>query len=274
MINLAKITQDINDKDIKKNKLFTMFEIKTILGFLLPAIVLILWHVTTTIGIVPPYHLPTPVSVLNAAIDLYQRGQLFPHIAISTQRTLIGFVFGASIGFLIGTITGLSKISDALFSPIFAALRAVPSLAWVPMLILWLQIGEQSRVTLVAIGAFFPVYTTLVSALRNVDYQLLEMGRQFGLSNFELLKTIQLPSVIPNIVSGLRLSLAQAWLFLVAAELIASSSGLGWLLTDSQQTGRIDRIILSIVLLATLGAFTNSILGVCEKFLLRKWSND
>lgn len=151
------------------------------------------------------------------------------------------------------------------------ALRAVPSLAWVPLLILWLQIGEESKLTLIAIGAFFPVYTTVAAALRHVDPQLVEAGRTFGLRGWSLLRTVQLPAVVPSLVSGLRLALAQSWLFLVAAELIASSMGLGWLLTDSQQTGRVDRILLAIVLLALLGTLTNALLVLFERAVLKRW---
>ena len=151
------------------------------------------------------------------------------------------------------------------------ALRAVPSRAWVPLLILWLQIGEESKLTLIAIGAFFPVYTTVAAALRHVDPQLVEAGRTFGLRGWSLLRTVQLPAVVPSLVSGLRLALAQSWLFLVAAELIASSMGLGWLLTDSQQTGRVDRILLAIVLLALLGTLTNALLVLFERAVLKRW---
>jgi sulfonate transport system permease protein len=151
------------------------------------------------------------------------------------------------------------------------AIRAVPSLAWVPLLILWFQVGEESKIILIAIGAFFPVYTTVADALRHVDPQLVEAGRTFGLRGWSLFRTVQLPAVVPSVVSGLRLGLAQAWLFLVAAELIAASMGLGWMLSDSQTSGRVDRILLSIVLLALLGTITNAILVVFEKAVLRRW---
>ena len=148
----------------------------------------------------------------------------------------------------------------------------MPSLAWVPLLILWMQIGESSKVTLIAIGAFFPVYTTVASALRHVDPQLVEAGRSFSLRGWSLFRTVQLPAGVHSVVAGLRLALAQAWLFLVAAELIASSMGLGFLLTDSQSNGRVDRIILSIILLALLGTITNGVLALVEKYLLRRWA--
>ncbi|WAA67931.1 ABC transporter permease [Microbacterium oxydans] len=240
-------------------------------GLLLPAVILLVWQLVTTSGLVEPYRLPTPASVYQAGVELAESGQLWTHIAISVQRVLLGFAIGSVIGLAAAGIVGLSRWGDVLLSPTLAAVRAVPSLAWVPLLILWMQIGEESKVTLIAIGAFFPVYTTVASALRHVDPHLVEAGRSFSLRGWSLFRTVQLPAVVPSVVAGLRLALAQAWLFLVAAELIASSMGLGFLLTDSQSTGRIDRILLSIVLLALLGTITSGILALLEKYLLRRW---
>ncbi|WP_375339591.1 ABC transporter permease [Microbacterium rhizophilus] len=240
-------------------------------GLLVPIVVVVVWHVATTTGLVPAYRLPAPLSVVQAAGQLLEDGSLGLHIAISTQRVVIGFLAGAAIGLALAAVVGLSRLGDILLSPTLVALRAVPSLAWVPLLILWLQIGEESKITLIAIGAFFPVYTTVAAALRRVDPHLVEAGRSFGLRGWSLLRTIQLPAVVPSLVSGLRLAMAQAWLFLVAAELIASSMGLGWLLTDSQQTGRVDRILLAIVLLALLGTLTNALLVLFERAVLRRW---
>jgi sulfonate transport system permease protein len=241
-------------------------------GALAPLLILGAWQLVTATGLVPAYRLPGPGAVLRAAVDLAATGELWLHIAISVQRVLIGFAIGALVGLAAAAVVGLSRAGDALLSPTLAALRAVPSLAWVPLLILWLQIGEESKITLIAIGAFFPVLTTVSSALRHIDPHLVEAGRCFGLRGWSLLRTVQLPAAVPAVVSGLRLALAQAWLFLVAAELIASSMGLGFVLNDSQQTGRVDRILLAIVLLALLGSLTNAALGLVEKKLLRRWA--
>ncbi|MFS0894027.1 ABC transporter permease [Microbacterium sp. 179-I 3D3 NHS] len=246
--------------------------VRIIGGLLLPAVIILVWQIATTAGFVEPYRLPAPAAVFQAGVELAESGQLYTHIAISVQRVLLGFAIGSVIGLAAAGLVGLSRLGDILLSPTLAAIRAVPSLAWVPLLILWMQIGEESKVTLIAIGAFFPVYTTVASALRHVDPHLVEAGRSFSLRGWSLFRTVQLPAVVPSVVSGLRLALAQAWLFLVAAELIASSMGLGFLLTDSQSTGRVDRILLSIVLLALLGTITNGILALLEKYLLRRWT--
>jgi len=172
---------------------------------------------------------------------------------------------------VLGSVVGLSKLGSVLLSPTIGGIRAVPSLAWVPLLILYLGINEDSKVTLIAIGALFPVYTTVATALRHVDPQLVELGRAFGRNGVSLLTTVQLPAVVPSIVAGLRLALAQSWLFLVAAELIASSVGLGNLLVESQNNGRLDRIFLAIVTLAVLGKATDGLVGLLERFLLKRW---
>lgn len=245
---------------------------RTVLGLLLPLALLALWQRVTSAGIVAPYQLPSPASVWNAAVDLAERNLLAPYVAISTQRVLIGFAIGSAAGLLLGAVVGLSRLGDALLAPTLGAIRAVPSLAWVPLLILWMKIGEDSKITLIAIGAFFPVYTTVAAALRHVDPHLVEVGRAYGLRGVRLFSSVQLPAVLPSVVSGLRLALAQSWLFLVAAELIASSMGLGFLLMDSGNNGRVDRIILAIILLALLGKLTDSLIGLAEKYLLKRWA--
>lgn len=246
--------------------------VRLLLGLVVPALILAAWQLNSVVGVFSEVQLPPPSAVVDAAVELARRGELWIHIAISTQRVLIGFALGATLGLALGALLGLSRLADVLLAPVIGALRAVPSLAWVPLLILWMKIGEDSKVTLILIGAFFPVFTTLYLALRHVDRNLVEAARAFGLKGFRLLTTVQLPAVVPAIFSGLRLALAQAWLFLVAAELIASSLGLGFLLTDSTNNGRTDRIFLAIILLAVIGKTTDALLGVAEKWAVRRWT--
>ncbi|KGM13732.1 ABC transporter permease [Cellulomonas bogoriensis] len=245
------------------------------LALVVPVTLLSAWHLATAVtGVFAPHQLPAPASVWQAAVELatWDRGpNLWTHVQISTQRVLLGFTLGAALGLAVGAVVGLSRLGDALLSGTFGAVRAVPSLGWVPLLVLWMGINEDSKVTLIAIGAFFPVYTTVASALRHVDKHLVEAGRAYGLRGTSLLVRVQLPAATPAVVSGLRLALAQSWLFLVAAELIASSMGLGFLLIDSQSNGRVDRILLALVVLAVLGKLTDALLGMAERRLLRRF---
>ncbi|MBB2977038.1 sulfonate transport system permease protein [Microbacterium endophyticum] len=240
-------------------------------GLLVPILILGVWQTVTVSGLVPSYRLPAPTSVLAAAIQLSESGELWFHVAISVQRVLLGFGIGSAVGLVFAALVGLTRVGDILFTPILAAFRAVPSLALVPLLLLWMGIGEDSKVILIAIGAFFPVFTTVSSALRQVDPQSIEMARSFSLRGLALFRVVQLPAVVPSIVSGLRLAMAQSWLFLVAAELLAAAMGLGFLLTLAQSTGRIDQILLAIVLLAVLGTLSNAMLSLAQKYLLQRW---
>ncbi|MBG6084971.1 ABC transporter permease [Zhihengliuella flava] len=245
---------------------------RVILGAVVPVVMLAAWYLSTALGVFSPVQLPSPTAVWSAGVELMERGELGPHIGISTQRVLLGFAIGGLVGLAAGSLVGLSRLADALLSPTIGAFRAVPSLAWVPLLILWMKIGEDSKVTLIAIGAFFPVFTTVYLALRHVDKNLIEAARAFGMRGVKLLTAVQLPAVVPSIFSGLRLALAQAWLFLVAAELIASSMGLGFLLTDSQYNGRTDRLILTIILLAVIGKLSDAVLGLVERWAIKRWT--
>ena len=240
-------------------------------GAILPLLALLVWWAVTEFGDIPAYRLPSPADVAKAAVDLAASGQLFRDIAISTQRVLQGFALGSLIGIIVGSVVGLSKNASILLSPTIGALRAVPSLAWVPLLVLYVGIGEPPKVILITIGAAFPVFTTLSIALRHVDPHLVELGRAYGLRPLGLLSAVQMPAVLPALVSGLRLALAQSWLFLVAAELLSSSMGLGFLLNDSGNNGRVDRIFLAIILLAVLGKATDALIGLLEKWLNRRW---
>lgn len=245
--------------------------VRIALGAVLPVLLLVVWQLITSAGLVRSYQLPAPASVWTAAVDLAQRGLLGQYVAISTQRVLIGFAVGATLGLVLGSLVGLSRLVAALLQPILGALRAVPSLAWVPLLLLWMGIGEEPKIVLIAIGAFFPVYTTVVAALRHVDPLLVEAGRAYGLRGARLLTGVQLPATVPAVVAGLRLAMAQSWLFLVAAELLASSMGLGFLLIDSGNNGRVDRILLAILLLALLGKVTDGLIGLAERLLQKRW---
>lgn len=244
---------------------------RILLGAILPLAILGLWQLVIFLDVVPAYRLPSPAAVVAAGVDLYNRGELTRHVAISTQRVLLGFLIGSSIGLIVASFVGLSRLGRHVLAPTLGVLRAIPSLAWVPLLILYMGINEDPKITLIAIGAFFPVYTVVSNALRHVDPQLLEAGRAYGYSGVRLLGLVQLPAVVPAVISGLRLALAQSWLFLVASELLGAAMGLGWLLVDSQNNGRLDRLFLTILLLGLLGLITDVLVGILERQLLKRW---
>jgi len=239
-----------------------------VLGVIVPLALLGIWQLVANAQVFSSSQLPAPIEVADASVALLGNGQLWTHLQASLGRVFLGYVSGAAAGLALGSLVGLSVTARRLLGPTVGAIRTVPSLAWVPLLLLWFGIGEEPKVLLVAIGAFFPVYTTTASALAHVDAHLLEVGRAYGRRGATLLGTVSLPAAAPELINGLRLGLANAWLFLVAAELIASSKGLGFLLIDSQNTGRTDVMILAILLLALLGKLTDSAFHVVENRLV------
>ncbi len=243
-----------------------------LLGLAVPLALLALWQLVTALGVFEPSQLPGPLEVLAALGELIARGELATHLLVSLQRVLLGFAAGGGLAVLIGGAVGLSRRTEALLGPTLQGLRAIPSLAWVPLLVLWMGVGEGPKVTLVAIGAFFPVLTSLVAGIRQIDRKLVEVAVAYGLSGFGLARQVLLPAALPALLTGLRIGLAQSWLFLVAAELIGASRGLGFLLVDGQNTGRADIILLSIVLLALIGKASDALLHHAERRLLR-WSD-
>lgn len=243
-----------------------------LLGLAVPLALLALWQTVTALGVFERSQLPGPLDVLAAAGELVARGELAGHLLVSLRRVALGFAVGGALAVALGATIGLSKRAETLLGPTLQALRAIPSLAWVPLLVLWLGVGEAPKLTLVAIGAFFPVLTSLVAGIRQTDRKLVEVAVAYGLSGAALARQILLPAALPALLTGLRIGLAQSWLFLVAAELIGASRGLGFLLVDGQNTGRADIIVLSIVLLAVIGKGTDALLHRAERRLLR-WSD-
>lgn len=239
---------------------------------LLPLLILALWQWLVNNEVYSPGQLAPPLDVIAAARELQDINLLIPNVMASVQRVALGWTVGSLIAIVIGLAVGFSRPVEGFLAPTLQAFRAVPSLAWVPLFILWFGIGEAPKLILIGLGAFFPVYTNLVAGIRQIDRKLVEVGRAYGLRGWSLTQEILLPAALPSLLTGLRLGLAQAWLFLVAAELIGASRGLGFLLIDSSNTGRADILMMSIVCLALLGKGTDFLLARGERRLLR-WSD-
>ncbi|MDE3101302.1 MAG: ABC transporter permease [Chloroflexota bacterium] len=215
-----------------------------------------------------PYQLPPPPLVVEAAVSLWQRGLLQGDIAITCLRVALGFALGALLAVLLGTLTGFWRKAEEALEPTLQALRTVPTLAWAPLLLLWLGIDEAPKVALVAIGAFFPVYVNLVAGIKGVDRKLIEVGRVYDLSDAQIARRVILPASLPDLLTGLRLGATQAWLFVVVAEFFGSTRGLGFRLTDSQLETRVDLMFVALIVLAVLGKITDSIIRAVERRVL------
>ncbi len=184
-------------------------------------------------------------------------------------RVAAGFGLGVAAGTALGAISGYWELARRLLDPTVQALRAIPSLAWVPLFILWLGIFETSKVALIAAGVFFPVYLGVMGAILSVDRKIVEVGRIFRLSGPAMIRRILLPAVLPAYVVALRVGLGLGWMFVVAAELMGASEGLGYLLLDGQQLGKPAQILAAIVIFAIIGKATDWLIEIATAPLLR-----
>ncbi|EPG2630098.1 ABC transporter permease [Pseudomonas aeruginosa] len=234
----------------------------------LPLLALSSWEALVRLGWLPAYQMPAPSGILLTLVEL-ARDELWGHVGASLARVAAGFAIGSGLALAVGTWVGLSRRAEAYLEPSFQALRAIPSLAWVPLLLLWFGIDETPKIVLIALGAFFPVYLALVAGVRGVDRKWVELGRLYRLSRFALVRRILLPAALPNLFTGLRGALSLSWMFLVAAELIAATQGLGYLLSDGRETSRPDLVIAAILVLAALGKLSDGLLRSLERRALR-----
>ena len=223
------------------------------LGLLLPLVLALGWEAAVAAGLASGRLLPPPSRVAAALWTLAASGELWTHVEATLIRVGLGFAFGAGAGILAGALTATLPTLRWLVDPSLQALRAVPSLAWVPLFILWFGILETPKVALIAVGVFFPVYIGVAGAIASVDRKLVEVGRIFRLSKVALARRILLPAVLPATLTALRTGLGLGFLFVVAAELMGASEGLGYLLLDGQQFSKPDQILAAIISFAVVG---------------------
>jgi sulfonate transport system permease protein len=236
-------------------------------GLILPALLIVAWEAASRLGLVRPNLLPSPLAVFATLYDLAARGELAGHLEITLLRVFLGFVLGTAVATVLGALTGYSATWRRLVDPLLQALQNVPSIAWVPLFILWLGIFEASKVTLIAVGVFFPVYLNLMSGIQQVDRKLVEVGRVYGYSGFALIRRVLLPATLPAYVTGLRGGLGLGWMFVLAAEFMGASEGLGFLLIDGEMTGRPAVIIASLILFALLGKLSDiALVSVAQRY--------
>ena len=239
------------------------------LGLVLPLMLALGWEAVVHLGWSNGRLVPPPSKVVATIVALAQSGELTRHILATLSRVAAGFAFGVVAGTAFGAISGYWVLARQLLDPTIQALRAIPSIAWVPLFILWLGIFETSKVALIAVGVFFPVYLGVMGAILAVDRKIVEVGRIFRLSGPAMIRRILLPAVLPAYVVALRVGLGLGWMFVVAAEFMGASEGLGYLLIDGQQLGKPAQIVAAIVIFAILGKTTDWLIEVASAPLLR-----
>lgn len=238
-------------------------------GLVLPLLLGIAWEVAAGQGWINARLLPPPSRIGATAWKLAAGGDLALHVLATSERVLLGFLAGALAATVVGALTGQVALVRRLLDPSIQALRAIPSIAWVPLFILWFGIFETSKVVLIAVGTFFPVYLGLSQAILGTDRKLVEVGRSFRLSGFGLVRRVLIPAALPSYLVALRSGLGLGWMFVVAAEFMGASEGLGFLLTDGQMTGKPDTIMVAILAFAFAGKATDFLLALLARRLLR-----
>jgi sulfonate transport system permease protein len=245
---------------------------RLLLSLAVPVGLALAWELAVRAGLSDGRLVPPPSRIWQEFEELARTGELFRHVAATLARVAVGFGLGTVAGTALGALAGYSSLTRRLIDPTLQGLRAVPSIAWIPLFILWLGIFETSKVALIAVGVFFPVYLGVLSAILSVDRKIVEVGRVFRLSGPAMVRRILLPAVLPTYVLSLRAGLGLGWMFVIAAEFMGASEGLGYLLIDGQQLGKPAEIVAAILSFAVLGKLTDALIaGAAAPFL--RWED-
>lgn len=235
-------------------------------------LLVLLWEIICLSGIVSPLFLPSPVQIITALWSMILDGEIARSLAASIYRIILGFLLGSILGLVFGLSTGTSALNDKIGTPLMSIFYPIPKIALLPLFILWLGIGELSKVTLIALGVFFPVAMNTHSGVKNVDPLLIKVAVSFNSKRWRTMKSVILPGALPVIFAGLRLAAGTSLLLLVSAEMIAAQEGIGALILHYGDLMITDRLMAGIVVLSAVGLFFNFVLRYVERKII-PWKN-
>lgn len=251
------------------NKCRSRHKLDFLISWFVPVILIVVWQILSNIGWISTRTLPAPLTVIESAVHLTTTGELFHHIGDSAVRALLGLGIGGSTGLLLGVLNGIFPIAEKLLDSTVQMLRNIPHLALIPLAIMWFGIGEESKLFLVALGVFFPIYLNTFYGIRHIDPGLIEVGKVYQLTNWYFIWHIILPNALPSILIGLRYALGIMWLTLIVAETISFDSGIGYMAMNAREFMQMDVVVLSILLYALLGKLADVFAKTLEKHCLR-----
>ncbi len=240
-----------------------------ILGILIPVLLVAIWQLTGMLGKLNEAIIPTPKRLYEVFIEVIQNGALLKHTLKSLRRVFFGYLVGASCGVTLGIALGLSPLVKRLFSVILELLRPVPILAWVPVLILFAGIGEQSKIIAIAIGSFWSILLNTTDGVMNVDIKYKEVAQIFSKTRLDTIFQVVLPAALPSIFTGLRIGVGSAWLSVIGSEMIASSAGLGYYISYNREMMKPAHMYVGVVTIGVIGWLINILIRRIEKRALR-----
>ncbi|HVT04883.1 MAG TPA: ABC transporter permease [Thermoanaerobaculia bacterium] len=244
--------------------------VRALVPFSALALLLVVWQCGVLLA--RTHLVPGPWAVLLAMLELARRGLLIKYVVASLYRVTWGYISAVVVGIPVGVVLGLHKRGELAFNPLIQILRPISPLAWIPISILWFGVGDVASIFLIFLASFFPLVVTAMNAVHNVDAVYLNAGRNFGLSQRELIRRIIYPAIMPQIIVGLRITLGVAWLVVVAAEMIAVSSGLGFLIVDARNAGdRYDLVMAGMVLIGIIGILLDVMMRQLERLKSIRW---
>jgi sulfonate transport system permease protein len=241
---------------------------EVLLRLLSPIALLLLWELASQAGLIPQRVIAAPSQIGGTLWAMIASGELGKHLLVSLQRALVGLSIGVSIGVVAALISGLSKRGEVILDSPLQMLRTIPSLALVPLFILWFGIGEFTKIALIVTGTTFPVYLNLFAGIRNIDPKLIEAANTLGLNRRELIWHVILPGALPSFFVGLRYSLGISWLALVFVEQINTTAGIGFLASDARDFMRTDVIVICLLIYSVLGLLIDGLIRTLERFAL------
>jgi len=241
-----------------------------VLGFALPALLLVVWQVICLARWLPPYILPSPVAVVERFATELADGRFGQDVWASLSRVLKGFFFGSAAGLAFGLLLGLSRWADRLLGPLFMAYRQIALFAWVPLLSMWFGGGETGKVAFVTLSAFAPVVVNTWRAIRAIPDPLNELGAVLTFNRLDHVSLIALPGALPGIATGLRSAMIYAWLATVGAELFLDiAPGMGGRLNEGRDKFEVDLMLVALVVLTGLGLLFSQAAALIERRLVR-----
>jgi len=230
-----------------------------------PVLLLVIWSIGSATGWIDQRVLSAPWTVVTTAGDLIADGRLQSNLWTSAQRALIGLALGIMLGVVLALISGLSRLGEAVLDGPIQIKRAIPSLALLPLLILWLGIGESMKIVTILLGVFVPIYIHTHNGLRTIDSRYVELAQTVGLSQWDFVRRVVLPGALPGFLLGLRFAVTGAWLSLVVVEQINSTSGIGYMMELARTYGQTDIIIVGLVVYGILGLLSDAVVRLIQR---------